>query len=116
MDDGIIAFSLNLPTMSGTLMLDAQSAQARSDGKLFELAVERGFDRLVSLLYAAPVEADRSAIVAVQRTGVLAQNQSFAAFAPAFEYVSDNGHFAVVHMTPKVASPTTGTVPRPASP
>lgn len=60
-DDGIVAFSLDLPTMSSDLALDPEAARARREGRLFRLALERGFDRVVSLVYQPPVVLPRDA-------------------------------------------------------
>jgi hypothetical protein len=50
-DDGIIAYSLGAPTMSMGLGLDPEGAAALSHGDLLELALERHYDRLTSLVY-----------------------------------------------------------------
>ncbi len=52
-DDGIVAFSLPYPVLSGTgLNLDLAAAEAFAQGRLLDLAMERGHDRLVSLSYS----------------------------------------------------------------
>lgn len=51
-DDGIIAFALGYPTMSGFgFMLDQEAFVELEKGNLVELAFERGFDRITSLSY-----------------------------------------------------------------
>lgn len=51
-DDGIIAFALGYPTMSGFgFMLDQEAFVELEKGNLVELAYERGFDRITSLSY-----------------------------------------------------------------
>lgn len=103
-DDGIVAFALDFPVMSGTLVLDAESARARTQGQLIEVAAARGFDRVASLVYASQVGADRSAPAAVGWTTAISNGQSFTAFDVAFDYVSDDGIFAMVRLTRKDSS------------
>ncbi len=58
-DDGIIGFATRFPTMSGTgLMLDAEAAAAFEAGRLYAVALARGFDRAASLAYALPDGAE----------------------------------------------------------
>ena len=55
LDDGVIAYCTGFPSMSGMgLMLDPPAALAYRQGKLGQLAVARGYDRLASLVYANP--------------------------------------------------------------
>lgn len=57
-DDGIIAYSLKVPALSGLgFALDAEAQQARRDGRLFEVAHRRGYRLMASLNYPA-VSAD----------------------------------------------------------
>ena len=51
-DDGIVAFSLPFPTMSGTgLALDKEAARRYRDETILGLALDRGFDRVTTLVY-----------------------------------------------------------------
>ncbi len=51
-DDGIIAFSLGYPTMSGFgFALDQEAFVEAQNDKLVDIAFERGFDRITSLSY-----------------------------------------------------------------
>ena len=51
-DDGIDAFSLGYPSMSGSgLVLDADAVDAWRSGHLVKLALARGFDRISSVAY-----------------------------------------------------------------
>ena len=51
-DDGIVGFGLGVPTMSGTgFVLDPEAARARRAGRLFEVAIGRGFNVFASLMY-----------------------------------------------------------------
>lgn len=56
-DDGIVAYSLASPTMNGIgLTLDLPALQAKREGRLLDLAYERGFRLIVSINY--PIAAD----------------------------------------------------------
>lgn len=51
-DDGIISYSLDVPTMSGLgFALDKEALQAKKEGKLLDLARQRGFEYVTSLNY-----------------------------------------------------------------
>jgi hypothetical protein len=51
-DDGIINYSLQLPTMHGIgFVLDKQGAEARREGRLLDYAYGKGFDIIASLAY-----------------------------------------------------------------
>jgi hypothetical protein len=51
-DDGIDAFALDVPSMSGTgLALDRAGIEALERGELLDLAYDRGFDRMSSVVY-----------------------------------------------------------------
>lgn len=55
LDDGVIAYCTGFPSMSGMgLALDPPAALAYKQGKLGQLAVTRGYDRMASLVYANP--------------------------------------------------------------
>jgi hypothetical protein len=59
-DDGADAFSLGFPSLSGTvLMLDAEGVEAYEDGRLLDLAVDRGYDRFSSVQYLDAAGLDR---------------------------------------------------------
>lgn len=47
-DDGIVGYSLDTPSMSHILALDPEGFRAARQGRLLELAVARGFDRVAS--------------------------------------------------------------------
>jgi hypothetical protein len=51
-DDGIEAYSLGLPTMSGLgFALDKQAFEAKKEGRLLQVAYDRGFKWLTTLIY-----------------------------------------------------------------
>tara|TARA_A100001015_G_C15010468_1_gene722833 strand:- start:559 stop:2412 length:1854 start_codon:yes stop_codon:yes gene_type:complete len=57
-DDGIIAYSLQFPTMSGLgFALDKEAHTAKEEGNLLELAYSRGYKWLTSLNYMPSFEA-----------------------------------------------------------
>ena len=47
-DDGVVGYSLDTPAMSHILALDPEGFRAAREGRLLELAVARGFDRVGS--------------------------------------------------------------------
>lgn len=49
--DGIVNYSLNLPTMSGMYAIDSQGYTAREEGNLFDYAYTRGFKTLADWEY-----------------------------------------------------------------
>jgi hypothetical protein len=52
MDDGIVAWATGFPALAGRgLMLDAEAAAARRDGRFLDLCRARGFDRVTALAY-----------------------------------------------------------------
>jgi hypothetical protein len=50
-DDGVVGYTLDTPAMSCFLGLDPEGFQARHAGRLLDLAMARGFDRIASSLY-----------------------------------------------------------------
>jgi len=63
-DDGILAWSLSIPTMNGLgLMLDREAYDAREEGRLLEVAHARGHRLIATLNYpiAADLDADNAA-------------------------------------------------------
>jgi len=61
-DDGIVNYSLDVPAMSAALALDPEAVDALKAGHLWDLAYDRGFNCLSTLVYgsAAELEHDRS--------------------------------------------------------
>ncbi len=97
-DDGIVSYSLNVPAMSSGLSLDPAGLAAARAGKFFEVAYERGFKCVTSLVYASaqalfsnpsPIEARR---YAQERFGT--EDLSAFEFEPAF--VTPNASLALV--------------------
>jgi hypothetical protein len=102
-DDGIVSYSLDVPSMSGTLMLDRESAVAKGSGNLFRCASRRGFDRIASFQYG-PMDLPQllgqpgGAEETVRRN---AAGDDISPFDFHFDYVSEDREFAIVRMTPK---------------
>jgi len=64
-DDGIVAYSLDLPVMSGLgFTLDPEGIHAKKSGQLLSLAYERGFRWLTSVNYMPPMPLTEGADVA----------------------------------------------------
>ena len=60
-EDGIDAYALGFPSMSGTgLMLDGDAWKAWYDGRLLDTALRRGFDRFSSVSYLDTKGLDES--------------------------------------------------------
>lgn len=58
-DDGIVAYSLDLPVMSGLgFTLDYPAVQAKKVGTLLDVAYERGFRWLTSVYYMPPLPTE----------------------------------------------------------
>ena len=52
-DDGIIGYDTGFPTLSGLgFTLDKEAYEAKVTGDFFRLALDRGFDRITTLVYA----------------------------------------------------------------
>lgn len=104
-DDGIIAFSLGYPTMSGLgFCLDRQAALAKRRGQLFPLAHRRGFDRIASLVYLngnlLPLRPDSPP---VQIAHALVQSPAeVGPFQFTLDYLSPSGRFAIARLVPLV--------------
>jgi hypothetical protein len=102
-DDGIVSYSLDVPSMSGTLMLDRESAEAKGSRNLFRCASRRGFDRVASFQYG-PLDLPQllgqndGAEETVRRN---AAGDDISGFDFRFDYVSEDKEFTIVRMTPK---------------
>jgi hypothetical protein len=55
-DDGIVNYALDTPAMSAGLALDPEGVDALKGGHLFDLAYERGFNCLSTLVYGSAAE------------------------------------------------------------
>ena len=103
-DDGIVAYSLGAPTMSTSMGLDVAAAAALAHGRLLDLALERRYNRLTSLVYTPGdlLGANPSATqISFWGRRVLPVDES-KGYGYTLDYRSADGHFAVV----RVSSPT----------
>lgn len=66
MDDGIDAWALDVPSMSGTLLVaDREALEAYRSGRYLDLAEERGFTRFTTVAYGV-LGPDSPALLALQ--------------------------------------------------
>lgn len=103
-DDGIVAFATGLPTLSGYgFNLDTEAVLAKREGRLLDLAVERGFDRITGLQFVncEPLRRDPSeeAILRVFRTKLSSREKR--AYRYTVDYLASNARFCVVRVEPK---------------
>lgn len=99
-DDGIVAFSLPYPTLSGTgLAADPEALEHLERGSFLSLAVARGYDRITSLAYldATGLTTD-SPRPEIRRTIPSWWNvqEDWRSLDLAVEHVSDDGRFAIL--------------------
>ncbi|HEY0464120.1 MAG TPA: hypothetical protein VGC79_07930, partial [Polyangiaceae bacterium] len=57
-DDGVVGYSLDTPTISHALALDPEGFRARKEGRLLQLSLARGFDRVATATYRPSVNSD----------------------------------------------------------
>jgi len=104
-DDGIVAFATGFPTMSATgFMLDPPAVAAQREGRLLDLALSRGYDRITSLVYlrrAVTPELGRAVPAAVRGYGSQAlAGQDLGHTTFALDYYSEPGRFAILRAAP----------------
>jgi hypothetical protein len=100
-DDGIVAFSTAFPTMSGTgLGADGEAAVALAKGTLQQLAIERGFDRVASLVYF-PSDAARQGVPARSLPAMALESfeRQLVGFHARLEFVAPSGRFCIIRVT-----------------
>jgi hypothetical protein len=103
-DDGIVAFATGFPCLSGTgLSLDAEAAAANRGGRLLDLALSRGFDRIASLVYLAPVGYVGPAERVAASVEELKRARPGFLYEP--EYVASDGFFVMLRVRPPAALP-----------
>lgn len=102
-DDGIVNFSLDYPAMSAELGLDPEGAQARREKRLLNLAYERGFDRVTSLVYASAgtISGKPSKEQIRNWTQDLLAEQNLSGFTFAVDYVTPSHSLAIVRAEKK---------------
>jgi hypothetical protein len=102
-DDGIDAFALGFPTMSGTgLMVDSEAARAIRRDELFALAVARGFRHFSSVVYFDPTGLTPESPDSVLRARVAAYfpHEDFSRFKFRVDYVAPRGHYVLIRADP----------------
>lgn len=92
LDDGIISYSLDTPTMSAFLALDPEGFRAVKQGKLLDLAMARGFDRIASHWYRPNSHEPED--LAYWAGASLAQDVSAYRFEK--EFATDDGQLVIV--------------------
>jgi hypothetical protein len=99
-DDGIVAFSTAFPTMSGTgHAADGEAAVALTKGTLQQLALERGFDRVASLVYL-PSDAARQGVPARSLPAMALESvqRQAGGFHARLEFVAPSGRFCIIRV------------------
>jgi hypothetical protein len=105
-DDGVIAYCTGFPTMNGmALTLDPPAALAYKEGKLGPLAVARGYDRIVSLVYMNPAHLNPSTPQKTVNDWARKRYRRFFRTGPEFsfevEYRSPESGFVVLAARPQ---------------
>jgi hypothetical protein len=105
-DDGVIAYCTGFPTMNGRgLVLDPPATLAYERGKLGPLAVARGYDRVVSLVYANPAHLTRNTPQKTVNAWAHKRHSRLFGTAPSFhfevEYRSPESSFVVLVARPQ---------------
>lgn len=94
MDDGIVSYSLDTPAMSWFLALDPEGFRAVKQGKLLDLAMARGFDRIASHWYR-PNSADPQELAYWAGASL---RQDVSAYRFEKEFTSDDGQLVIVRV------------------
>ena len=99
-DDGIVGFALGYPTISGTaLAADPEAVRRFQEGTLVDLALERGHDRLTSLVYWRPSGLHRASSrdeILRAIPGFWELQKDFSKLSLQVEYVSRDRHFVIL--------------------
>lgn len=96
-DDGIVSYSLDTPAMSSFLALDPEGFRAVKQGKLLDLAVARGFDRVASSWYRPNSTKPRDLASWVGAS----LRQDVSAYRFEKEFATDDGYLVIVRVQPK---------------
>jgi hypothetical protein len=94
MDDGIVSYSLDTSAMSWFLALDPEGFRAVKQGKLLDLAMARGFDRIASHWYRP--NSGEPQELASWAAGSLRQDVSGYRFEK--EFATDDGQLVIVRV------------------
>lgn len=96
-DDGIVSYSLDTPAMSSFLALDPEGFRALQQGKLLQLALARGFDRVASAGYR-PGSTEPKDLA--QWVGA-SLRQDVSAYRFEKELATDDGQLLIVRVYPR---------------
>jgi len=96
-DDGVVSYGLDTPAMSSFLALDPEGFRARKQGKLLELAMARGFDRIASSWYRPDSTKPRD--LAHWVGGSLDQDVSAYRFEK--EFATRDGQLVILRVYPR---------------
>jgi hypothetical protein len=105
-DDGIVGFATGFPTMSATaFMIDAAAEPAARESRLGELALERGYDVFTGFGYLdfhGFVEPNSRKLSETWLGANLGRHlRQPAAYQYALEYLSKDGSFGMLRVTPR---------------
>ena len=98
-DDGIVAYATGFPTMNGfALATDKAAARAKRKGKLLELALTRGYDRIASVGYldAKRLRPQANSHDAAQFVRPVVYDQNTKPYTFQIEYLAQDRSFAIV--------------------
>lgn len=104
-DDSIVSFATGFPAMAGMgLVLDREAAKYFRHGRLVELAVRRGYDRLTSVAYMNTwsLKSDSPSDEVWRYVSGLATPTDRDNFRFSVEYL--NGNFTIIRVEPKSAA------------
>lgn len=96
-DDGVVGYSLDTPAMSNSLALDPEGVRAAKQGRLLELAVARGFDRVGSTV-AYRTWSSQPSDLANWVSGSLG-GENVSGFTFEQEFGSADGQLVIVRVT-----------------
>jgi hypothetical protein len=96
-DDGIVAYSLDIPAMSSGLSLDPEGLDARRGAHLYSLAYERGFKCLSTLVYGSAMALAKNATpTAAHDFAQALAGEDLSAFDFELAYLSASASLAIV--------------------
>ncbi len=96
-DDGIVNYALDTPAMSAGLALDPEGVDALKGGHLFDLAYERGFNCLTTLVYGSAAElAHDHSPAAAQRYAQARWGEDVATYRFHLAFITKSASLAIV--------------------
>jgi hypothetical protein len=94
LDDGVVGYSLDTPSMSWFLALDPEGFRAVKEGKLLDLAMARGFERIASHWYR-PGSAEPQDLAYWAGASL---RQDVSAYRFEKEFATDDGQLVIVRI------------------